>query len=935
MTASSSMSQAVDSGAANNNTGRLRIRQRSHMAGGVGSTTAAANGGAGGMVTPPSLNDVEAQAIVQSTSASPGPSKSKRGRRKIFQSGHHHPNKYWHLLQEIVRDLPDLYRRTRAWMKHNPRLTWGIIIAIPFILRPSRLWKWRYAYFGWHNIAGGEFGQYIEKRGYKQRYREVMDKQQKILDSLGIVLPPGIPPDDHFRVLKLDTQAALKELLIRREKRAQTLARLEQLANSPQHICASQESIRDTEGEPPILESPQNATACQIPKVIFVPDGIIPGWTPPRPGISRQYQQLPFDQREMRQFIEDTRPGLVALFDGLLLGHFSGSPEAAMDLIYLWAMCALYHFGGSFVGDIKHSQSTPLQSLLWASHNPIVDKQEGGPLLLAVLGEQKERASQQIIQVLAATPRHPTLLCTLLNLESSTQSILDANRGADAAGSLVSHLFPELDPDHRGWSQGLLDVDQLEQLKTRPRTVDGDGDGHVCEHQVTALSSRPEFAVGQARDATAEYYVNQLDKQSKQLVPLQKAYVNVMEETMASRIPSLTEKVTLESQLQARGLLPGWSCMRCIKLPQYGQFQRCEDYCPSGYVELMCHTKEIPEKKNFAVEVTVKQPDNDDYRRGTAIPRIIHQTWFEDVTPDRYPQLARLQNSWKATGWKYRLYTDETARAYIVEHFPSRFVDAFDALIPGAFKADLFRYLVLMREGGVYADVDILLEINLDHFVTPSLSFFAPRDVVAEFAGEPFCLWNGLIGAAPGHPFIVRAVERLVGLILDRADVYDMERDLCRDKEEPVDVWKVWLQTLLLLSGPCALGVAVNEALGRSSLQGIDTGWMGLDELEFGGKKDHGDALIMVVDKHDIGGFKMSDPERSLIVASTDIGVVKQSREQSNPMEAERVRQEQRQPKEHAHYSETTKGIFVWGSSGIYADNMVSDERINFTVRYE
>lgn len=54
-----------------------------------------------------------------------------------------------------------------------------------------------------------------------------------------------------------------------------------------------------------------------------------------------------------------------------------------------------------------------------------------------------------------------------------------------------------------------------------------------------------------------------------------------------------------------------------------------------------------------------------------------------------------------------------------------------------------------MKEGGVYADVDILLDASLDDFVTPSLSFFAPRDVVCEYAGEPFCLWNGLIGSAP------------------------------------------------------------------------------------------------------------------------------------------------------------------------------------------
>ena len=68
------------------------------------------------------------------------------------------------------------------------------------------------------------------------------------------------------------------------------------------------------------------------------------------------------------------------------------------------------------------------------------------------------------------------------------------------------------------------------------------------------------------------------------------------------------------------------------------------------------------------------------------IPRIIHQTWFEELTEERYPALVRLQNSWRNAGWEYRFYTDTTARDYIIEHFPQRFIKVFDALIPGAYK---------------------------------------------------------------------------------------------------------------------------------------------------------------------------------------------------------------------------------------------------------
>ena len=68
------------------------------------------------------------------------------------------------------------------------------------------------------------------------------------------------------------------------------------------------------------------------------------------------------------------------------------------------------------------------------------------------------------------------------------------------------------------------------------------------------------------------------------------------------------------------------------------------------------------------------------------IPKIIHQTWFEEPTVDRYPQLARLQNSWKNAGWEYRFYTDSTIRDYSAQNFPPRFIDAFNSIIPGAFK---------------------------------------------------------------------------------------------------------------------------------------------------------------------------------------------------------------------------------------------------------
>lgn len=48
----------------------------------------------------------------------------------------------------------------------------------------------------------------------------------------------------------------------------------------------------------------------------------------------------------------------------------------------------------------------------------------------------------------------------------------------------------------------------------------------------------------------------------------------------------------------------------------------------------------------------------------------------------------------------------------------------------GAFKADLFRYCVLLIRGGVYADMDVLLETNLDDAIANDIGFMTPIDEV-------------------------------------------------------------------------------------------------------------------------------------------------------------------------------------------------------------
>jgi hypothetical protein len=734
-------------------------------------------------------------------------------------------------------------------------------------------------------------------------------RREAALLARGVVLPRTAI--DYANVI--NTHAALRELLVRRERRSLALQTLESQASS----CAATHGANQ-----PRAAEQQDAGNCSIGRILFVP--AVFGWEPQRPGkvAAAAYASLTFDEVEMRQAVEDCG---VLLDLPLLLDTYDSLPDADAR-IQLWSLCSVYYYGGMFVADRRtttQQQQQQVEDILFDPSSELNSLRPLAPQAVVILetpGGEKEK-----IALLAATPRHPLLGC-FLKIFVTNEKPLDLQRNSITFQGIVPSLTTW--NVWQRWSPrgGVCAADYCagEQLDTR--SIGGGmrnflmlGDAlEPSECSVYVRLVRTHHNGGSGGVARPE--------ESRTVT------VDITESKEQHGLV-IQKKVTMLQQMRQKSATPGYLCDRCLNWAMFGTYEKCSQFCPSKYQELMCDNPDPLEKRDVTVDVNVRGTDPNGANT-KAIPRIVHQTYFEHITADRYPHLSRIQNSWKNSGWDFRFYDDETARGYIVDHFPPRFVEAFDALIHGAYKADLFRYLVLMREGGVYADVDVMLEGSLDAFITPSMTFFAPRDIPCEYAGEPFCLWNGFIGAAPGNPILLRTVERLINFIRDRADIYDMEREMCRSVDGPLDVWKVRAQPLLFLSGPCALGVAVNEALNRSSLDSFEIGWIGMDTLSYGTKKDHGDALIMVGDKYDLGEFRISDPERNYIVASTDIrGLDKSPRTGSHPTVGE-IRRQSLRHGPLPHYSNSKRGVSIWGAANVYHDDLVSNERIRFNVRY-
>ena len=145
--------------------------------------------------------------------------------------------------------------------------------------------------------------------------------------------------------------------------------------------------------------------------------------------------------------------------------------------------------------------------------------------------------------------------------------------------------------------------------------------------------------------------------------------------------------------------------------------------------------------------------------RGTPgpIPARIAQFWDENIPAD----VAALCDEWRAAhpGFSYQLFSRADARRFLAEQGLTAALAAFDRAKEPAMMADVFRLAYLARTGGFYVDAD-------DRCLAP-LSAIDPGTADLLLYQEEYLgsTGNNFIGATPGHPVIVAALEEAVNAV--------------------------------------------------------------------------------------------------------------------------------------------------------------------------
>lgn len=195
----------------------------------------------------------------------------------------------------------------------------------------------------------------------------------------------------------------------------------------------------------------------------------------------------------------------------------------------------------------------------------------------------------------------------------------------------------------------------------------------------------------------------------------------------------------------------------------------------SGTVEGSESTQQPPTANRTALSVL------------TTIPSLFPSNLFYTVPEKdniRATASARIEECKKLNSPNYnvQVYGDDECRQFVSEHYP-QFLASYDALPEPVMRADMWRYLVLHKYGGVYLDSDIqcLHEFNRwasmllpSHSRQKSLNIGAMvgiefRDNIQEDEQEgmpkaiQFVQWT-LAGKA-GHPIFYRTAEKIHQLI--------------------------------------------------------------------------------------------------------------------------------------------------------------------------
>jgi mannosyltransferase OCH1-like enzyme len=153
-------------------------------------------------------------------------------------------------------------------------------------------------------------------------------------------------------------------------------------------------------------------------------------------------------------------------------------------------------------------------------------------------------------------------------------------------------------------------------------------------------------------------------------------------------------------------------------------------------------------------------------------PAKIWQSWKDD-SEDPTERTVGFPHQWRVVNpdWRYERITDANTDSYVTAHFNKNISAVFTSLDDAILKADFLRYLILLREGGVWADIDVFPHQPISEWIPEQYRESVNLLVGIENDHNKQPIWPGspysvqlcqyTVLAKPGHPALQTLVDQV------------------------------------------------------------------------------------------------------------------------------------------------------------------------------
>jgi len=166
--------------------------------------------------------------------------------------------------------------------------------------------------------------------------------------------------------------------------------------------------------------------------------------------------------------------------------------------------------------------------------------------------------------------------------------------------------------------------------------------------------------------------------------------------------------------------------------------------------EIKYENKEL--YNEYKIKIKIPYPLKEKY--DSVIPLNIYQTWHtKKISPKMFESISLIKNL--NPKFNYQLFDDNDCREFIKNNYDQDVLYAFDNLVPGAYKADLWRYCILYKNGGVYLDIKYA-PVNGFKFI----NLMEKEHWVLDM--DKNGIYNALMVCKPNNEILLRAINKVV-----------------------------------------------------------------------------------------------------------------------------------------------------------------------------